>query len=112
MSNNITVNFVKKDDNIYLESLTDKNGKTNYSSDKPVLQFGDDGKYKKLEINELNEILGNTGNTFEEQVAVENVAEANVAVANVAVANVAEANEERLKAEAVAKAKEEAAKAK
>ena len=57
---NITVNFVKKDDNnIYLESLIDDGKEINYIDDNPLLTIDEDGTYSKVSDVNLSEILKN-----------------------------------------------------
>jgi hypothetical protein len=58
---NITVNFVKEDDNnIYLSSIDENGIRTDYPDEEPLLTIGEDGTYSKVENVDLNKILEKT----------------------------------------------------
>ena len=74
MSNNINVNFVKKDDNnIYLESLNDGGKNIKVDTEIPILNISDNGEYAKVGNfdNEINKILNK--DTEKEKLEIEKI---------------------------------------
>ena len=59
-NNQISVNFVKENENIYLSSIDENGNTTDYAHEAPLLKISQEGKYSKVEGVDLNNILTKT----------------------------------------------------